>query len=125
MRADDHLPVSVSPGGQVIEQVIRIPDPQWWWPWDMGRPDLYCLRCTLYGTDEHPLDTHEQILGLRQVRLLRSRETMHFQINKVPFFVRGTAYMGGLYLSQLTAEQIEALDIQTINVSVASHTPIA
>jgi beta-mannosidase len=53
------------------------------------------------------LDVHEQLLGIRQVRLIRSRETMHFQINKVPFFVRGTSYMGGVYLSQLTPERIE------------------
>jgi hypothetical protein len=108
LRADDHYSAQVPPGQHVIEQEIRIPDPHWWWPWDMGYPDLYHLQCTLYDADGPALDAHEQVLGIRQVRLMRSRETMHYQINKVPFFVRGTAYMGGLYLSQLSAEQIEA-----------------
>ena len=69
--------------------------------------DLYRLQCTLYDRDGTRRDVHEHVLGLRQVRLIRSREAIHFQINKVPFFIRGTSYMGGLYLSQLTEEQIE------------------
>jgi beta-mannosidase len=108
IRADDYSSIEVPPGEHVVEKVVRISDPQWWWPWDMGRPDLYRLRCTLSDVDGRTLDIHEQVLGIRQVRLLRSRETMHFQVNKVPFFVRGTTYMGGLYLSQLTPEQIDA-----------------
>lgn len=108
VRADDNYLIEVPPGKHTIEQQVRIPDPHWWWPWDMGRPDLYRLRCTIYDDDGRKLDVDEQVMGIRQVRLLRSRETMHYQVNKVPIFVRGTVYMGGLYLSQLTSEQIEA-----------------
>jgi beta-mannosidase len=108
IRADVNYPVEVPPGEHVIEQDVRIADPHWWWPWDMGYTDLYRLRCTLYDHDGLKLDVHEQVIGVRQVRLLRKRETMHYQINKVPFFVRGTTYMGALYLSQLTPERIEA-----------------
>jgi beta-mannosidase len=108
IRADEHSSIEVPPGRHVVEHVVRIPDPQWWWPWDLGHPDLYRLRCTLMDGDGGTLDRHEQVLGIRQVRLLRSKDAMHYQINKVPFFVRGTSYMGGLYLSQLTPEQIEA-----------------
>jgi beta-mannosidase len=127
-RADVNYAVEVPPGRHVIEQKVRVPDPRWWWPWDMGYPDLYRLRCTLYDSDDHKLDVHEQVLGIRQIRLLRSRETMHYQINKVPFFVRGTTYMGELYLSQLTAERIEVdLDrIQECGLNlVRSHVHVA
>ena len=112
VRANDHYPIEIPPGEHVIEQSVRIPDPHWWWPWDMGRPDLYRLKCALYHDNEQ-LDAHEQVLGIRQVQLFRSREALHYHINKVPFFVRGTTYMGGLYLSQLTPEQIEA-DLQQV-----------
>jgi beta-mannosidase len=108
VRVDDHWPIHMPPGQHVIDQIVRIPDPQWWWPWDMGRPDLYRVRCTLYEASGPRLDVHEQVTGLRQVRLIRSKETLHFQVNQVPFFVRGTTYMGGLYLSQLTSEQMGA-----------------
>ena len=108
VRADTHVPIQVPPGEHVVEHALRIADPQWWWPWDMGHPDRYRLRCTLYDPAGCKLDVHEEVLGLRQVRLLRSRDALHYQINKVPFFVRGTTYMGGLYLSQLTPAQIEA-----------------
>jgi beta-mannosidase len=108
LRADDNVPIAVPPGEHVIEQVVRVPDPHWWWPWDLGRPDLYRLRCTLYGLQGPALDQYEELLGLRHVQLIRSREALHYQVNKVPYFVRGTTYMGGLYLSQLAPQQIEA-----------------
>jgi beta-mannosidase len=120
VRANQHSSIEIPPGRSVIEHKLRVADPQWWWPWDLGRPDLYRLRCTLWESpglddaearvpaDAPPLDAYEQLLGLRQVRLLRSQETMHFQVNKVPFYVRGTTYVGALYLSQLSPEQIEA-----------------
>ena len=112
VRVDDLFSAEVLPGDQVIEQRVRIPDPHWWWPWDLGRPDLYRLRCTLFDR-EAKLDVHEEVFGIRQVRLIRSREALHYQINGVPVFVRGTTYMGGLYLSRLTPEQIEA-DLQKV-----------
>lgn len=107
LRTNEHIPVEIPPGAHVIEQQVRIPDPHWWWPWDMGHPDLYRLRCTLYDA-EKALDTHEQLLGIRQLELYRTRDALHYQINRVPVFVRGTTYVGGLYLSQLTADQIMA-----------------
>jgi beta-mannosidase len=108
VRVDENVAFEAPPGEHVVEQRVRIPDPQWWWPWDMGEPDLYRLRCSLYDLQGDKLDVLEQVLGLRQVRLLRSREALHYHINQRPFFVRGTTYMGALYLSQLTPQQIEA-----------------
>ncbi|MBN1936408.1 MAG: hypothetical protein JW934_17210, partial [Anaerolineae bacterium] len=108
VRVDENFAVEVPPGESVIEQAVRIGDPQWWWPWDLGRPDLYRLRCTLYDGDGAKLDVHEQVFGIRQTRMMRTKESMHHQINKTPIFVRGTTYMGALYLSQLTSERIEA-----------------
>jgi beta-mannosidase len=107
VRVNDHFAAEIRPGDRVLEQVVRIPDPHWWWPWDIGEPDLYRLRCTLFDT-EVALDAHEQVLGIRQVKLLRSRQALHYQINKVQIYLRGTTYMGGLYLSQLTSAQMEA-----------------
>ncbi|MBN1580272.1 MAG: hypothetical protein JXA89_06185 [Anaerolineae bacterium] len=108
LRVDNNFAVELLPGQSVVEQTVRISDPHWWWPWDMGNPDLYRIRCTLYDGDGTKLDVHEQVIGIRQTRMMRSKETMHYQINKQPIFVRGTTYMGGLYLSRLTREQIQA-----------------
>ena len=108
LKADENVSVTVPPGDHVIEQAVRLPDPHWWWPWDMGRPDLYRLRLTLYDYDGNKLDVDEQVVGVRRVRMMRTKETTHYQINGIPFFVRGTTYMGGLYLSQLTPQQIES-----------------
>ena len=38
VRADNHLPLEVPPGEHVITQELRVPDPQWWWPWDLCAP---------------------------------------------------------------------------------------
>lgn len=108
VRVNDNLAIDLPPGFSVVERTVRIGDPHWWWPWDIGRPDLYRIRCTVYDGDGATLDIHEQVVGLRQVQMMRSKETMHYQINKQPIFVRGTTYMGDLYLSRLTREQIGA-----------------
>ena len=107
VRANEHEAFTVPPGKHIVEQEVRIPDPHWWWPWDLGRPDLYWAQCTLYE-GKTQLDRQDAVFGIRHVKLLRTRNALHYQINKVPFFVRGTTYMGGLYLSQLTPEQIES-----------------
>lgn len=112
LRVDEHVYVELAPGHQVIGHVVRIADPHWWWPWDLGHPDLYRLRCTLHE-GQTQLDAHEELIGLRRVELLRSKEALHYQINGVPVFLRGTGYMGALYLSRLTPEQIEA-DLQQV-----------
>ncbi len=115
VRVNDNWSVLAPPGDSVIEQTVRIGDPHWWWPWDLGeygdrlhRPDRYLIRCTLYDGQGRPLDIYEQVVGLRQVRLMRSKTDIHYQVNKTPIMVRGVTYMGGLYLSQLTPAQIEA-----------------
>jgi len=139
VRADDQIPVEVPPGEHVLTQDLRVPDPQWWWPWDLvasgpiepslvdralrprrwyaakatppnvrGTPSLYCLRCSIWDPEGRTRDVHEQVIGLRRVRLLRTRDTTHFYINKLPLYLRGTTYMGDLYLSRLTPERIEA-----------------
>jgi beta-mannosidase len=39
-----------------------------WWPWDHGRPDLYCLRAEIWK-GKHLLDSLDETVGLRQLAI--------------------------------------------------------
>ncbi len=96
--------VEVPPGESHIDQQLRIPDPQLWWPWDQGAPNLYRLTASLRGADGQILSSHTETFGLRTVELERSSERFTYRINGRPVFLRGTSYIPGLYLSQCDRE---------------------
>lgn len=86
-------------GTHTIEQVLQIPDPRLWWPWDQGEPSLYRLRVALSTPHGHIISQREEIFGLRKVELDRSRQRFTYRVNDRPVFVRGTSYIPGIYLS--------------------------
>ncbi len=57
---------AVKPGKQKIENIIHVEDAQLWWPWDLGKPNLYKARITLkQGETNH--DFNETVFGIREV----------------------------------------------------------
>ncbi|TXE07104.1 beta-galactosidase [Seonamhaeicola algicola] len=56
----------INPGKHKIKQDILIKDPKLWWPWDMGKPNLYKVRVSLKeGNINH--DFNETTFGIREV----------------------------------------------------------
>ncbi|MFY0689942.1 MAG: hypothetical protein JXQ90_22415 [Cyclobacteriaceae bacterium] len=56
----------VQPGTQKVVEKIHLDDPQLWWPWDLGKPNLYTARITLKeGKVNH--DFNETTFGIREV----------------------------------------------------------
>ncbi|GAB4575973.1 MAG: hypothetical protein Kow0077_30130 [Anaerolineae bacterium] len=104
--ATARIPVTLAPGGQGVEAVLHVPDPRWWWPWDHGRPDLYRLDARLIGQDGVPASALSTTFGIRTVTLERSPERFTWRVNGRPVFLRGSSYMPGLYLAEVTAEGV-------------------
>ncbi|MCC7448331.1 MAG: beta galactosidase jelly roll domain-containing protein [Anaerolineae bacterium] len=100
------IPVALPPGTHTTDQIIRIPDPRLWWPWDHGRPDLYRLNASLQDADGQEWSSLTSTFGLRTVRLERSPERFTYYINERPVYVRGASYMPELYLSRCTTEAL-------------------
>lgn len=83
---------TVSPFGGVIEAVIRIEEPQLWWPNGMGEQPLYTCMVGLQVEGEVQ-DVAETRFGVRTVRIVERDEaganafTLH--INGEPVFCKG------------------------------------
>jgi beta-mannosidase len=60
--------LDLPPGTSRHTLEIPVPDPRLWWPWDQGRPDLYCLSVEVWAGDRL-LDAQAQTIGLRTVAL--------------------------------------------------------
>ncbi len=98
--------VTIPPGTHTVDQTLHIPDPHWWWCWDQGAADLYCLEARLRLIDGGIISQIEQRFGVRSVTLERSRERFEYRLNGRPVFVRGSAYMPALYLSECTPQSL-------------------
>ncbi|MFA0088148.1 glycoside hydrolase family 2 [Vibrio sp. 10N.286.49.C2] len=63
------LSVLAPPGETTIQTKIVVKDAQLWWPWDMGKPNLYKLDVSLLSEKTSTLDTYTETIGLREVSM--------------------------------------------------------
>ncbi|MHB9036113.1 MAG: beta-mannosidase [Armatimonadota bacterium] len=76
----------VSPFDGVIEAVIRIEEPEFWWPNGMGEPSLY--NCLVGISCEGEVqDVTETVFGVREVRFIETDKTL--LINGEMVFCKG------------------------------------
>lgn len=88
--------VPIGPGR--LEAVATVVDPKLWWPRELGAAPFYHLAIST-GPDEKSLR-----FGIRTLeRDVNSR----YLINGVPVFLRGTNYIGSIYLSALDRPAVQ------------------
>jgi len=100
------LPLALPPGTQTMTHTLRVPEPRLWWPWDHGEPNLYRLEAALLDEGGQGISRLAQTFGIRTVRLERAPDRFTWLINERPVFLRGSSYMPGLYLAQVTPETV-------------------
>lgn len=105
--AEERSAVDVPPGTHEIERTLTIPDPRLWWCWDQGLPNLYQLEAALLEGDA-PIAGRRERFGVRVITLERHPRRFVYWLNERAVFVRGSAYMPGLYLSQCTRDSLAA-----------------
>ena len=91
------------PGLQHIETTLKLAEPTLWWPWDHGDAALYRLNIRLSDPQREAASAASTHFGIRTVRLERTPNRFTYYVNERPVALRGTSYMSGLYLSQVTA----------------------
>lgn len=123
---DDHvveMTIPVTRGRTHHVVVLHVPDPQLWWPWDIGTPYLYTLAVALGDTNQG-VARWETSFGVRQINL--DPHTGEWTVNGRRFFVRGTNVIPTLWLGEydaaMIARDIELLQAAHINgVRVCVH----
>ncbi|WP_232333192.1 glycoside hydrolase family 2 protein [Mariniflexile maritimum] len=58
----------VAPGKQKIKKDIVIKDAQLWWPWDLGKPNLYASKLSI-SENKINNDFKETVFGIREVTM--------------------------------------------------------
>ncbi len=99
--------IDLLPGTSSIDHIVTIPEPQLWWSWDQGDPALYRLTAALRDSESFIVSKQTEIFGIRTIELERSPERFTYRLNGRPVFIRGSAYIPALYLSQCDNESLK------------------
>ncbi|SNR31196.1 beta-mannosidase [Lutibacter agarilyticus] len=91
----------IKPGKQIIKKEVKVENPQLWWPWDLGKPNLYEAKVSL---DEGKInqDFKKLTYGLRKVEMAWNpgftKDEVSFPrttlINGKPIFIRSACWGG-------------------------------
>jgi beta-mannosidase len=93
----EHYRVSTIVSNRITRMVIPVKDPQLWWTWDHGKPNLYTLDVRLRNEAGEVLDGKTLPVGIREIE----RIGWTFYLNRKRMFIRGTNYYYHLYLSEM------------------------
>ena len=94
--------ILLKPKSNNFQFEIIFKEPQLWWTWDLGNPNLYKLKTEIY-TDNKLVNEEESIFGFR---CLEEKEDGWY-LNGVPIFLRGSCYFSSCWLSEMTSEKFE------------------
>ncbi|MBO3753401.1 MAG: hypothetical protein FGF53_00745 [Candidatus Brockarchaeota archaeon] len=74
---------------------ISLRDPAYWFPWDIGVPNVYLLNISLYHGDEYA-GSVETIFGIRFLEGSISQKNPYVKVNGRSVFLRGGSYFSRL-----------------------------
>jgi beta-mannosidase len=89
--------------GDPIHLTLPVKNPQLWWTWDHGKPNLYTLEIRLLDESGQALDGRTLAVGIREIE----RIGWTFYLNRRRMFIRGTNYYYHLYLSEMNRDAYE------------------
>ncbi|MEO8174741.1 MAG: sugar-binding domain-containing protein [Sediminibacterium sp.] len=108
----------VQPGKHIIKKTVSINDAQFWWPWDLGKPNLYTCKISLLEGKINN-DFKELTFGIREVKMDWNpgftRDEVSFprttMINGKKIFIRSACWGGppDIFVGRTTEEKYRKL----------------
>ncbi|WP_341226318.1 sugar-binding domain-containing protein [uncultured Arcticibacterium sp.] len=108
----------LKPGLNKITRTIPVSNPQLWWTWDMGKPNLYLSKVSL-KEGEKTLDFNETTFGLRKVEMEWNpgftKDEVSFPrttvLNGKPIFIRSACWGGppDIFVGRTTEDKYRKL----------------
>ena len=85
----------ISKGNNIIGFYVQIDSPELWYPYGMGKQNLYDVKIKLESKNSY--DVAEQKVGLRTIKLITDKDTIgskfEFHVNGIPVFMKGANYI--------------------------------
>jgi beta-mannosidase len=97
-ESPERYQVSAPVRARAMRLTIPVQNPQLWWTWDHGRPNLYTLDVRLFDAAGQVLDGRSIAVGIREIEKLG----WEFYLNRKRLFIRGSNYYYDLYMSEMT-----------------------
>ncbi|MDO6801442.1 glycoside hydrolase family 2 TIM barrel-domain containing protein [Wenyingzhuangia sp. 1_MG-2023] len=108
----------VQPGKQVVKKQVKVKNAQLWWPWDLGKPNLYVAKVSITENKVNQ-DFSETTFGIREVSMKWnpgfSKDQVSFPrttvINGKPIFIRSACWGGppDIFVGRTTEEKYRRL----------------
>lgn len=73
-------------------QDIEIKKPRYWWPRNVGKPNVYNFTFTLLSGGKE-VDEFKQVYGIRTVQLNTTKGAFQFIVNGYPVYAKGGNYV--------------------------------
>lgn len=96
------LEQTLKPGLNILRLPVTIKNPELWWPWEHGKPNLYKLNVEVIA-NQQVIDAKAAVFGFRSVQYDKAHNQWH--VNGQRLFLRGTNYIATQWLSEMTPER--------------------
>lgn len=95
----EEIDVEVSDGRATAHIDLTVPEPRLWWPWNIGRPELYQLTVRAF-VGERMEDEYRAKIGIRSVELVQKPQadggtSFVFAVNGQRIYAKGTNWIPG------------------------------
>lgn len=113
-----HFAYKVNSGGTTshLHFQFTIPNPQLWWPNDMGKPNLYKLKMSFAPGDGTPGSFAQTVFGIRTIKMLPlpagtrpDKYNWTFEVNGKPMFVKGGGWCTNDTLMDFSRQRYDRL----------------
>jgi beta-mannosidase len=95
--------IQVRASARASRLVIPVANPQLWWTWDHGKPNLYTLDIRLLNAQGQAVDGQSLAVGIREIEKIG----WNFYLNRKKLFIRGTNYYYHLFMSEMHRSKYE------------------